>query len=111
MMLNVRITSTLDILIKHFDQCINILLCGIDNQKDKEAIRSSIELAPFYNVIKELEDDGTATGMIYDFSDEIREKYEKEITLFKTHLTLYHNYWDKLYTLEADDDSLLISLA
>lgn len=109
-MLNVRISSTLNILIRHFDQCINTLLCNV-NEKDRQTIRESIELSPFYTVMTELEKDGTATGMLYEFSNDIKEKYTKEIELFKKHLTMSPNYWDKIYTLEADDDSLLISLA
>ena len=37
-MLNVRYLSTLSIMIKHFDQCINTLICDIEDKNDKDKI-------------------------------------------------------------------------
>ena len=109
-MLNVRYLSTLSIMIKHFDQCINTLICDIEDKNDKDKARKSIEISPFTTIMKELEETGTSTAVIYDFDDDFSDKYDYQIGEFNRHIVSHYSYWDKLYSVETTDDGVLISI-
>lgn len=109
-MLNVRYLSTLSIMIKHFDQCINTLVYEIEDKDDKDKARQSIEISPFTTIMKELEETGTSTALIYDFDNDFSEKYGRQITEFNKHIISHYSYWDKLYTVETTEGGVLISI-
>lgn len=109
-MLNVRYLSTLSIMIKHFDQCINTLICDIEDNNDKDKARKSIEISPFTTIIKDLEETGSSVAVIYDFDNDFSDKYDYQIAEFNRHILNHYSYWDKLYSVETTEDGVLISI-
>lgn len=121
--------GTLPILIKYLIQCKDSFLreCEV---KDREVLDRSIETVTHAeveaamiekepipdNVNLNINGDGSINidevrdviFMTINISEDLQEKYEKQIAHFKETLTRHQNFWDKIFEVKIDSDIVTI---